>query len=89
VKKLIKTLAAALTIIGFLTSCSTSEKFIRNGYSYTVVDEPATVKKIWMPKHAKYNKKQDRYRFFDGHYRVTMRGQAWTYRQARLRQKGM
>jgi len=74
-------------LIGSLSSCSVTERYIEKGYSYTVVDEPANVKKIWMPKHIRYNKKRQRIRFIQGYYRLTMRGQAWTYRQARLRNK--
>jgi hypothetical protein len=87
VKKLVKFSAILLSIVASLSSCSSSEKYIEKGYSYTVVDEPATVKKVWMPKHVKYSKKRGRYHFFNGHYRLTMRGQAWTYRQARLRNR--
>jgi hypothetical protein len=86
VKKLLRILVLLLSTV-FLSKCSSTKKFIEKGYSYNFINGPAALDKVWMPKYVKYNKKQKRLRFIDGHYRIVVRGQAWTYRQARLRNR--
>jgi hypothetical protein len=86
VKNLLKILLLLSALIS-LNACNSTSKFIERGYAYNLIDKPAAVQKVWMPEEIRYHRKQKRFRFVSGHYRIVLANQSWTYRHARLRNR--